>query len=169
VQAAQSALTDAREQVALDFSTADIELDTVNGERAAARTQEQYAPRLVDIEQQRTDAGVDPLTELLQAKLSAGKLKLNHLHLESRAATLAKQLAVFTGLPVGSIVPDHASIAVGSVLLDRTSFSERSREPQPTQLLRWEALDRIRPQDLKIDVRRVGSTLNVEVKIDIPA
>jgi transcriptional regulator with XRE-family HTH domain len=61
------------------------------------------------------------------------------------------------------------NIAVGSALLDRNSFSEPNPAPQPTQLLLWEALDGIRPQDLKIDVRRVGSSLKVEVKIDIPA
>lgn len=60
-------------------------------------------------------------------------------------------------------------IAVGSVPLDRNSFSDPDPEPQPRQLLLWEALDGIRPQDLKIEVRRVGSTLNLEVKIDIPA
>jgi hypothetical protein len=32
------------------------------------------------------------------------------LHLETRAGTLSKQLAVLTGLPEGSISPDHASI-----------------------------------------------------------
>lgn len=61
------------------------------------------------------------------------------------------------------------NIAVGSVLLDRNSFSEPNPGRQPTQLLLWEALDCIRPQDLKIEVERIGSTLKVEVKIDIPA
>ena len=110
LQAAQLALNNAREQVALDASAAYIELDTVDLELEAARQQEQDAARLVDIEQQRTEAGVNPLSELLQAQLTAAQLKLNRLHLETRAATLAKQLAVLTGLPVGSITPDHASI-----------------------------------------------------------
>ena len=110
LQAAQLSLKDAREQVALDASTAYIELDTVDLELEAARQQEQDAARLVAIEQQRTEAGVDPLSELLQAQLTAAQLKLKRLHLETRAATLAKQLAVLTGLPVGSITPDHASI-----------------------------------------------------------
>jgi outer membrane protein, adhesin transport system len=66
--------------------------------------------RLVAIEEQRTEAGVDPLSSLLQAKLTAAQLKLSRLHLETRSATLAKQLATLTGLPVGSITPDHASI-----------------------------------------------------------
>ncbi|MDR3796580.1 MAG: TolC family protein [Terracidiphilus sp.] len=110
VQAAQLALKDAREQAALDASTAYIELDTVSRELEAAREQEQAAARLVEIEQQRAEAGVDPLSLLLQAQLTAAQLKLSRLHLETRAATLSKQLATLTGLPVGSITPDRASI-----------------------------------------------------------
>jgi len=66
--------------------------------------------RLVTIEQQRTEAGVDPLSALLQTELTAAQLKLSRLHLETRSATLAKQLSTLTGLPVGSITSDHASI-----------------------------------------------------------
>ncbi len=110
VRAAQLGLKDAQEQAALDASTAYIELDTVNRELDAAREQEQDAARLVEIEQQRAEAGVDPLSTLLQVQLTAAQLKLNRLHLESRAANLAKQLATLTGLPVGSIAPDRASI-----------------------------------------------------------
>ncbi len=58
LQAAQLALNNAREQVALDASAAYIELDTVDLELEAARQQEQDAARLVNIEQQRTEAGV---------------------------------------------------------------------------------------------------------------
>jgi len=64
VKAATLSLKDAREQVALDASTAYIELDTVNTELAAARQQEGFADRLVAIEQERAEAGVDPLSEL---------------------------------------------------------------------------------------------------------
>jgi outer membrane protein TolC len=110
VQAAQLALKDAQEQAALDASSAYIELDAVNHELEAAREQEQDAARLVEIEQQRAEAGVDPLSTLLQTQLTAAQLKLGRLHLETRATTLAKQLATLTGLPVGSITPDHASI-----------------------------------------------------------
>ena len=110
LDAATVNLRDAQQQVALDASTAYIELDTVNQELAAAQQQQDYAGKLVEIEQQRTDAGVDPLSDLLQAKLTAAQIKLNELHLETRAATLAKQLADLTGLPNGSIKPDHSSI-----------------------------------------------------------
>lgn len=108
--AASSGLKDAREQVALDASTAYIELDTVNRELETAKQQEEFAGRLVSIEQDRTEAGVDPLSEMLQTKLTAAQIKLKREHLETRAGTLAKQLAMLTGLPVGSISPDHKSI-----------------------------------------------------------
>jgi outer membrane protein TolC len=61
------------------------------------------------------------------------------MHLEARAATLSKQLAVLTGLPVGSITPDHASIpeipavtadehAVSPSSIDAAQALARSRE-----------------------------------------
>jgi outer membrane protein TolC len=110
LKAAQLALKDAKEQVALDASTTYIEMDTVDRELDAVSQQEQNAARLVAIEQERTDAGVDPLSNLLQAQLTAAQLKLSRLHLETRHATQARQLANLTGLPVGSITPDHSSI-----------------------------------------------------------
>jgi outer membrane protein TolC len=109
-KAAALNLKDALEQAALDASTAYIEMETVDRELEAARQQEAFASRMVTIEQERAEAGVDPLSDLLQAQLTAAQLKLKRLHLESRAATLAKQLAALTGLPVGSITPDSSSI-----------------------------------------------------------
>ena len=110
LDAANLSLKDTREQVALDASTTYVELDTVNRELEAARQQETFTDRLVQIEQQRAEAGVDSDLDLLQTRLRIAQLKLQRLHLETRAATLAKQLAVLTGMPVGSILPDHASI-----------------------------------------------------------
>jgi len=110
VQAARLSMKDAEEQVALDASTAYIELDTVDRELMAAHEQEQDAARLVAIEQQRAEAGVDSLSTLLQAQLTAAQLKLRRLHLETRYATLAEQIATLTGLPVSSITPQHSSI-----------------------------------------------------------
>jgi outer membrane protein TolC len=110
VEAATLGLKSAKEQVALDASTDYIELDTVNGEMDAARQQEDFTNRLVQIEQERTEAGVDPQSELLQAKLEVAEIRLKRIHLETRASTLAKQLSTLTGLPLGTITPDHASI-----------------------------------------------------------
>ncbi len=110
LRAATASLKDAMEQAALDVSTAYIEFDTVDRELDAAHQEEDFAGRLVQIEQERAEAGVDPLSDLLQAKLTAAQVKLKRQQLEARAATLAKQLATLTGLPVGSITPDHSSI-----------------------------------------------------------
>ncbi len=110
LDAASLSLKEAREKVALDASTAYLELDVVTRELDAARRQQEFADRLVMIEQQRTEAGVDPLNDWLQARLTAAELKLKRLHLETRAATVAGQLSLLTGLPTGSITPDHGSI-----------------------------------------------------------
>jgi outer membrane protein TolC len=109
-RAASLSLKDALEQMALEASTAYIELDTVDNELEAARQQSTFAVRLVNIESERSEAGVDPLSELLQARLTAAQLNLKLLHLQTRAATLVSQLASFTGLPATSVAPDHASI-----------------------------------------------------------
>jgi outer membrane protein TolC len=110
LKAASLNLKDAREQVALETSTAYIELDTVERELEVVHQQESYADRLVSVVQERSEAGIDPLSELLQAQLTAAELKLKRLHLETRAATLSKELSVLAGMPVGSIEPEHASI-----------------------------------------------------------
>lgn len=110
LQSAQVSLKDTQEQVALDASNAYIELDTISEKLEATRQQEQDAARMVEIEQKRTEAGVDPLNLLLQAQLTAAQMKLSRLHLETRAATLTKQLSQLTGLPEGSILTNHASI-----------------------------------------------------------
>lgn len=110
LKAANLNLKDACEQVALDASSAYIELDTVDRELDVAHQQEVFADKLVSIEQERSEAGVDPLSDQLQAQLTAAELRLKRLHLETRAGTLSKQLSTLTGLPVGSITPDHSSI-----------------------------------------------------------
>jgi outer membrane protein TolC len=109
-QAASARLKDAREQVALDASTAYLELDTVNRELETEQGQQSSTARLVQIEQERAEAGVDSMNDLLQAQLTSAEVRLKRIHLESRAAALAKQLAALTGLPEGSIIPDRASI-----------------------------------------------------------
>jgi outer membrane protein TolC len=110
LDAANLKLKDAREEVALEVSTAYIELDTVKQELDAAAQQESLAGKMVEIEKQRTEAGVDPLSDLLQAQLAAAQTRLKRFHLETRSATLARQLSTLTGLPAGSIAPEHASI-----------------------------------------------------------
>jgi len=121
LDAANLRLKDAREEVALDASITYIELDTVDLELDAARQQDSYATELLKIEQQRVDAGVDSALDLLQGRLTASQLKLKRLHLETRAATLARQIAALTAMPIGSILPDHVSIPeIPAVTADET-------------------------------------------------
>jgi outer membrane protein TolC len=110
ILAASLSLKDAREQVALDASTEYIELDTVQREIEAALQQQAFADRLLAIEQQRQEAGVDPLSEVLQARLAGAELKLKLMHLQARVAVLVSQLVALTGLPSASFKTDPASI-----------------------------------------------------------
>jgi outer membrane protein TolC len=110
IQAASFSLKDAREQVALDASTEYIELDTVQREIEATQQQQAFADRLLNIEQQRQEAGVDPLSEVLQARLTGAEIKLKLMHLQARATTLVSQLVALTGLPSASFKTDPASI-----------------------------------------------------------
>jgi len=110
VEAAVLSVKDAQEQVALDASSYYVELDAVSRELEGAQEQTGFAARLVEIEQQRVDAGVDSQRDLLQAKLAAAQIKLNRMHLESRAASLIAQLSSLTGLPTASIQTETASI-----------------------------------------------------------
>ncbi len=110
IEAAQFSLKDAKEQSALEASTEYIELDTVSRELQACQQQSEYSDRLLQIAQQRQEAGVDPLSEVLQARLKAAQLKLSRMHLQSRAVALIAQLAALTGLPTASISTQHDSI-----------------------------------------------------------
>jgi len=110
IEAATLSLKDAREQIALDASAEYIELDTVQREIDAAQQQQSFADRLVSIEQKRQEAGVDPMSELLQARLTVAQLKLKLMHLQARATLLVSELAALTGLPSASIKTDPASI-----------------------------------------------------------
>jgi outer membrane protein TolC len=110
VKAASLNLKSAKEDAAFDAAVAYLELDCVNRQLEATQQQEDFATKLVSIEEERAEAGVDPLTDLLQAKLSAAQIKLQRLHLQTRAATLAQTLVSLTNLPAGAITPDRASI-----------------------------------------------------------
>jgi len=114
-------LKSAREQVALDASTAYIDLDTLEHGMDAVRQQADMADRLVKIEQARAEAGVDTLNQLLEAKLTAAQINLKRIHLEARRATLVKELESLTGLPSDTIHPDSASIPeIPPIRSDRT-------------------------------------------------
>jgi outer membrane protein TolC len=108
--AAKLNLKNIHEQVALDASTAYIELDVVTRELSAANQQAGFAQRLVEIEQQRSEAGIDSLSMYLDARLSAANIKYKLLHLESRRNALVQKLAMLTGLPATTMLTNTSSI-----------------------------------------------------------
>jgi outer membrane protein TolC len=110
LKSAKANLDEACEQIALDASTDYIELDTVNSELALIGQQEEHANRLVQIEQERAEAGVDPLSDVLEARLTAAQMRLKRFQLEAQRGVLLAQLSALTGLAAESIKTDHSSI-----------------------------------------------------------
>jgi outer membrane protein TolC len=110
LKASQLALKDTRQQIVLDTSLNYIQLSKTTREIAALDEESRYADRLLAIEQQRLDAGVEPRVEITRARLTAARIRLKRLHLESDAAVLRETLAHLTGMPAASFITDEKSI-----------------------------------------------------------
>lgn len=110
LKASQSALKDTRQQIILDTSLNYIQLSKATRELAALEEESRYADRLLAIEQQRLDAGVEPRIDVTKARLTAARIRLKHLHLESDAEVLRAALAHLTGMPASSFITDETSI-----------------------------------------------------------
>jgi outer membrane protein TolC len=98
LQSTEFALKDARQQVVLDTSLDYIQLDTTTRQIDALTEQKNYAAKLVAIEQQRVDAGVENRTELIRSELIEANVNLKAVHLQAEAEDLRAQLAHLTGL-----------------------------------------------------------------------
>lgn len=109
-KATLASLKDAREQSALDASLAYVELDALSSELAVSHQQEEYAQRMIQIEQERAEAGVDSASAVLEARLTAAEIRMHRMQLESRAETLRAQLATLTGMAIEQIKVQHDSI-----------------------------------------------------------
>ncbi len=121
VESAKLNLLNAREQVALNTSTLYIQLDTLRRQQDAAMTEEQHASRLVEIEEERSEVGVDSLREYLDARLTAANIKLKRMHLESAISAAQIQLSHLTGMPSSSITTVSRSIpAIPRLTADTT-------------------------------------------------
>jgi outer membrane protein TolC len=108
--AAQLQLKDTRQQVILDAATDYIELDSVNQQMAALDQQTGYADKLVSIETQRVEGGLDSKVELTQARLTEAQIDLRRLHLADQAELLKERLAHLTGLHAADIVTESKTI-----------------------------------------------------------
>jgi outer membrane protein TolC len=120
VNAANLSLQDTQQQVALEVALDYVELDHDLSEIAALDEEKSWADGLVQIEQQRVIAGVDPRTAELRAELTAAQVDAKRIHLQDDAADMQQKLAHLTGLPaeglatVSSSVPPSPSFAASA-------------------------------------------------------
>lgn len=110
LESARAALRDAREKVVADTALQYVELDADTRVLAALDQQHGFGERLVEIERQRSAAGVSSAMDVTQAELTNAQLELRRLHLQDRLAAIRLHLADLTGLPEDGIQPDSASI-----------------------------------------------------------
>ena len=86
--AAQLQLKDTRQQVILDTALAYIQLNTVSEEITALDQQTGFVDKLVEIETDRVNAGVDSKVELTKARLTGAQIALRRIHLVDQADLL---------------------------------------------------------------------------------
>lgn len=110
LQSAQLNLKDDEEQVALDTALAYVQLDTDLRLLAALEEEKSYSEKLVGIEQERLQAGVDGRMELTRAELTSAQVEAKRMHLEDEVAQLRQKLSHLTGLPATNFMPDTKSI-----------------------------------------------------------
>lgn len=97
--AAKLALRDMREQVEEDVVNSYLNLGTDQQSNATMSQEYADATRLVDIVQDRYQAGQDTRMDLLQAQRTATQIQLNQLNLQDEIATLSDRISRLIGLP----------------------------------------------------------------------
>ncbi len=95
--AAQLQLKDTRQQVIMETALDYIQLTSVGQEITALDQQSGFVLRLVEIETDRVNAGVDSKVELTKARLTGAQIALRRLHLVNQADMLRVRLAHLTG------------------------------------------------------------------------
>ena len=108
--ASQLQLKDARQQVILATALDYIELTTVSEQIAALDQETGFVQKLVSIETDRVDAGVDRKLELTQARLTGAQVALRRLHLVDQADLLRERLAHLTGLASADLVSEPQTV-----------------------------------------------------------
>jgi len=117
-------LKDAQQQVALDVALDYVELDHDLKEIAALDEEKDDATQLVQIEQQRVTAGVDPRANQLQAELTAAQVDEKRIHLENDADEARQRISHLTGLPAEGL--DTVSSSIPPVALPTAADDAQS-------------------------------------------
>ena len=106
LNAAQLALEDVRETVALDTALAFIAVGHDQQREQVVRQEAGFADTLVTIVQERVGAGQDTQIGLTQARLTAAQLRLSTLHAEDDTANDREHLARLMGIPPDALRVD---------------------------------------------------------------
>jgi outer membrane protein TolC len=107
---AQLQLKETRQQVILDAGLDYIEVATVRQQITALDEETAAVTRLVEIENERVNAGLDRKVELTQARLAGAQVALRRLHLVDEADMASARLAHLTGLAAADIVTEPQTI-----------------------------------------------------------
>ena len=107
---AQMQLKDTRQQVILDSALDYIELATLSQQMTALDEETAFVHKLVEIETDRVDAGLDSKVEQTQARLTGAQIALRRLHLVDQAELVRARLAHLTGLKPADIVCESQTI-----------------------------------------------------------
>ncbi len=124
--AAQLQLKDTRQQVILDTALDYIELVTLNRQMTALDQQTGFVQKLVAIETERVDAGLDSKVELTQARLTGAQVALRRLHLVDQADLVRLRLAHLTGLNPGDIVSEPQTVPSAPEVTDPVGYDDNS-------------------------------------------
>ena len=108
--ATQLQLKDTRQQVILSSAMDYIELANTSQQITALDQETGFVRKLVEIESERVDAGLDSKVELTQARLTEAQIALRRLHLGDRAELARARLAHLTGLNPDDIVPEPQTV-----------------------------------------------------------
>lgn len=103
-------LRDQRSAMLLEAALDYIQLDSVTARVRLLETQQQDADRLVQIETERVQAGVDTQVDLKRAQLQAAQVKMRSADAAGSADVLRERLAQLTGQPASAINTDTESI-----------------------------------------------------------
>lgn len=110
LKAANLALKDARQAVSEDVAITYIALDRDSQRQAALSEQEGFAAHLIEIIQDRLDAGQDTPINLTGARLSAAQIRLAKLRTDDEAADDQAHLARLIGIPAQGLAVVSSSI-----------------------------------------------------------
>jgi Outer membrane protein len=129
LNAANLALKDAQQAITEDVAVTYISLDRDSQRETALSEQEGYAARLIEIIQERLDAGQDTAIDLTGAKLSAAQIRLAKLRTEDEAADDREHLARLIGLPAPGL--NVVSTSVPSFTAPSSEYANTSMQLSP--------------------------------------